>query len=1211
MFGDLFKSATENENTISGQPKRYLAGNSGGTRVERVQRQQRFQRESRYGFNQDLQTSDGLYNLANQAGLKEKADEVVAANQGEDINKIYSGGWISDIMDTLNITSYGMVGLLKGQSFMDGVNNRESFSDKDSLGQYGLGGVVAGLALDIVVDPLTWIAPWTLLKKVPGIIRVADKVTDVVAGRNVITEIAETGVSVSERKGGLLSPLFEKTVWMAGADPIFRETYEKGMMYHAGAVTKITNEVLRPLRELNPNAMKELFTRDETGRIFRRSNDELSRVLDKDTFAKVAKANDAIDQWGQKLVDVGLLSKDKFDEGLGEYVKQTYREIELAKTKGFFGFAKNRITAQKSRVEGMTPEQAKKLDLIDDPAVVYSTTLLKMVNDYHNAKLFKDLVPFASSKEVAGFVKLADTPRFNFNVGYESAIKTEIASLNKTINTLEKEINKSLDVDADTISELHKLKSELKKAEGLRADSLTKFFEGDRPVDKVVIKGRQLGIIPERLQPLANRLKKFDTYEEALQSRIGIKLQVYYEEGILQRNGFDSSNAMKQFFERAKNPYKAASSKEVEGVIDEVDLKEFEAKWGFAEPVDDAINVSKRKLTEPEPKSAVGATTKTGILENISPKSRKVVSNELALLKKKIADYNAGFKSGVKITKKEIEHAQSELIKIISKNFKVSDRGKYLTKIKNTTSLDKIDDIVKDLMDDFNSLAQAKIDKKLDLYLEKAVQLGKSIEKIKAKLGPKIDIDLRSVQDSLRNIEKNLSDSRLDKEVQQDMLMLSKEGALAGKWVPTHIADMIDEKINPSEPFGSTVVAAFKYGNVVMSPAAFVRNAISNKILNWWKLGIGPWRADLDIKAYKAMNNLDNKYWKMASELGMGEDTYFSSEIWNLIKGQKTSFFTGSGKKYIEKGVRKIGDWYQAEETHAKMVAFIKHIDDGFSPEEAMKAAHSATFNYAQVTPFIRKVRQSLFGVPFITFAMKAAPVSIETMAKHPGRVSVFGKIKNASYNAAGVSEEEVQKEMENAPPWIKDGFYTRLWDDEQGRAMYFDWTYIIPFGAIIDGSLIRQDMEQETGLPESPAVKIASNLPAVQLIGEIFRNETFSGKKIWRESDDDATKMKDLTRHIIRMFSPPPAKNFIGEGYDKRTGEPVESSFAKAGTATQDNIRRNVYQEMAKNFGFKVQPLEADVTDAYREWNTKTGLQTLLQEQAGLQMFNIPYIPK
>lgn len=94
-------------------------------------------------------------------------------------------------------------------------------------------------------------------------------------------------------------------------------------------------------------------------------------------------------------------------------------------------------------------------------------------------------------------------------------------------------------------------------------------------------------------------------------------------------------------------------------------------------------------------------------------------------------------------------------------------------------------------------------------------------------------------------------------------------------------------------------------------------------------------------------------------------------------------------------------------------------------------------------------------------------------------------------------------------------------------------------------------------------------------------------------------------------MFSPPPAKNFIGEGYDKRTGEPVESSFAKAGTATQDNIRRNVYQEMAKNFGFKVQPLEADVTDAYREWNTKTGLQTLLQEQAGLQMFNIPYIPK
>lgn len=1185
---DFLKGIFENENTSPIQPKRYVPKTHTSSYKSSYESKYKSTYKG-YGFNQDLQTSDGLYNLAQQAGLKDKADEIVVKNTGEDINKIYSGGWISDIMDTLNVTSYGVVGMLKGQSFMDGVKNRESFSDKDSLGQYGLGGVIAGLALDIVTDPLTYIAPWTLAKKIPGVIRVADKVTDVVAGRNVITEIAETGVSVAERKGGLLSPLFEKTVWMAGADPVFRETYEKSMMYHAGAITKITNEVLRPIQDIAPNNMKELFARDQTGRIFRRSNDDLSRVLDKDTFAKVAKANDAIDEWGQKLVDVGLLSKEKFDEGLGEYVKQTYREIELAKTKGFFGFAKNRITPQKARVEGMTPEQAKKLDLIDDPAVVYSTTLLKMVNDYHNAKLFKDLVPFSSSKEVEGFVQLADTARFNFNVGYESAIKKELGTINKSISVLEKEINTTFDADKSVLSEMNSIKKELAKIEKLQGEELNKFLNDRVDGAKEVNRPFRHRTIPDNLQLLANKIKKFDSFEDMINTRTGIELESKWYDGVLERSGFPGEEkAMRDFFELVKKPYREAStgtSKELKTVQQQVD--EFESKLQkYAQKKLDKFQEKEFAKLKKQYDYAVKRVEKL----KKQPHGRMSSKTDLETTDK-IARVD-GLMKNTKFGKEA--YKQMEILKkkiLASQNRSAKERDK--------------------MMKEIDSELQSFEDKLVDVKSKQLVEMQKRIEELTSKSKTLSEIDKRSINDSFRSLESNLNKQMLEKEARLDALISSKEGALAGKWVPKHIADMIDEKINPSEPFGSTVVAAFKYGNVVMSPAAFVRNAISNKILNYWKLGIGPWRADLDRRAYKAMNNPDDKYWKMASELGMGEDTYFSSEISNIINNQKTSFFTGSGKKYIEKAARKVGDWYQAEETHSKMVAFIKHIDDGFSPEEAMKAAHSATFNYAQVTPFIRKVRQSLFGVPFITFAMKAAPVSIETAALKPGRISVFGKIKNAAYNAAGVSEEEVQKEMENAPPWVKEGFYTRLWDDEHGRTMYFDWTYIIPFGAIIDGSLVRQDMEQQTGLPESPAVKLVSNLPAVNLIGEIYRNETFSGKKIWRDSDDDHTKMKDLTRHIIRMFAPPPAKNFINEGYDKRTGEPVLSSFEKASTADKDNIRRNFEQEIAKNFGFKIQPIQSDVTDAYREWNMKTGLQTMLQEQTGLQMFNIPYMPK
>src|SRR3990167_277514 len=75
--------------------------------------------------NKDLTSSTGLYNLAVQNGLQGQADKIIARQTGEKTKQIFSGGFISDTFDVINALQYGVVGLLKGKSFVEGVRNRD------------------------------------------------------------------------------------------------------------------------------------------------------------------------------------------------------------------------------------------------------------------------------------------------------------------------------------------------------------------------------------------------------------------------------------------------------------------------------------------------------------------------------------------------------------------------------------------------------------------------------------------------------------------------------------------------------------------------------------------------------------------------------------------------------------------------------------------------------------------------------------------------------------------------------------------------------------------------------------------------------------------------------------------------------------------------------------------------------------------------------
>lgn len=801
----------------------------------------------------DLQSSQGLYNLAVQSGLGDQANRIMASQQGEQTKKFFSGGFISDIFDSLSALQYGTVGLLKGKSFSEGVRTRQSFTDDDALGDSGIPGLIAGTILDIAFDPLTYIAPYTIVKKVPLLSKLFKGAKELAFGKMVTKGIEGTEKTYQALEGGSkIGKYFaSKFAWMFGADPIFRETFERSVKNIAVETNSIA-QFGKAVYKLEPETAAKILTKDETGRFMRRPLTELEAELGAKELEPVRNLYNEIDRLGQEAVDLKLLSKEKYEENMGEYIKNAYTEYELAKGKGFFGAKPIGIKGIKSRVEGLTEEQMKKLGQIDNPAYLLFKSAFDLAKDVENAKLLK------------------------------------------------------------TVSE------------------------------------------------------KFGT------------------------------------------------------------------------------------------------------------------------------------------------------------------------------------DV---LQDGFTKIATGK-----------------------------------------------------------------KWGALSGKFVPNNIAEYLNEVIEPArDTLAKNVVANFKFFKVVMNPATHARNIMSNQVLNWWKLGMNPldprtWKANTSALAEIAKGG--GKWIKEATPLGYNLDTFAAQEMKTLLNSPEAALW-GKTQKAWGTMKEKLGNLYQKEENLAKLSAYIFNRQyKGLAPEAAWKAAESATFNYAQVTPFIRKLREALWGFPFITFTAKATPLALETAVKNPRRISSIGKIKLSIEKAAGIEETDRERALE--PSWVKDGFYVKLpMKDKFGRSAYFDLTYILPFGDLMSGNFIERPTSRETGLPESQASSLFKKSPFINLITEIGRNQDFYGNKIWQDSDTSEKQLGDLMRHLSKTYLPPLVADQIPGGYNDK-GERQQRGVLGVAEFKEDPAQqRTLMQEMLRNVGAKIQPIDADIQETYQEWNKKKALQAMLLENGVGNEFNRFYLPK
>jgi hypothetical protein len=436
-------------------------------------------------------------------------------------------------------------------------------------------------------------------------------------------------------------------------------------------------------------------------------------------------------------------------------------------------------------------------------------------------------------------------------------------------------------------------------------------------------------------------------------------------------------------------------------------------------------------------------------------------------------------------------------------------------------------------------------------------------------------------------------------------------GELAGKSVPTPIFDDIQEIIrtkSPTEKILNKVVGGFKFGKVILNPATHARNIMSNFILNNFE-GLNPARLDIYAKAAKQIATKGDLY-QEAKLGGLGVDTFASSELKEMLRYPEVSKLGNT----VKNTMNKVADLYQKEEEFAKMAQYIFQKSKGLSSEEAIKIAEKATFNYSQVTPFIRRMRESIFGYPFITFTYKVTPQVLKTAITKPTKISNIGKIKQGIENMSDI--KELERERESEPDYVRDGFYVKLpIKDKEGRSAYLDLSYILPFGDMISGNFFERGIKRETGLPEGAVEAQVKKLPFPNLVRELSKNQDFYGNKIFKESGTIEQQLGDVFRHIVKTYTPPAISDQIPGGYradgTRREGTLSRVLKTEKGIESGGSQTRNLTEELLRQVGIKTSPVDIELQEKFMESEKKKALETLLGEEGITAQFKKTFIPK
>ncbi len=372
-------------------------------------------------------------------------------------------------------------------------------------------------------------------------------------------------------------------------------------------------------------------------------------------------------------------------------------------------------------------------------------------------------------------------------------------------------------------------------------------------------------------------------------------------------------------------------------------------------------------------------------------------------------------------------------------------------------------------------------------------------------------------------------------------------GDLAGKFVKDDIAGEINEAVRMKadwEKILAKTTQLWKIGKVT-NPATMARNFYSSAILADFG-GLSPWKPSgvksygTAVRAFLGKDPAAAALREEAKRVGLYNASYNQGELESLASGYIASKEENPILRMLEGVKRSIdktgaGTAYGSIDTFYKTALFVHGRQElKMSAAEAGRYARKYGIDYGDISPAVRLMREIPLGSPFITFASKAIPLTIETAVKHPIRFwkwpAIAYGLNELSYRQFGAERDQVEKTAQmghlNSPRYI-----ALPGKAADGRYQFLDLGYVLPFGDLIEaydkyagGGGDANISFEPLGGPLQPFVELA------------FNKSLFTGKPIYNQTDsypEAGAKVADyLGKSLLPNWAPPvPGTGFRG-GY-------------------------------------------------------------------------------
>jgi len=435
-------------------------------------------------------------------------------------------------------------------------------------------------------------------------------------------------------------------------------------------------------------------------------------------------------------------------------------------------------------------------------------------------------------------------------------------------------------------------------------------------------------------------------------------------------------------------------------------------------------------------------------------------------------------------------------------------------------------------------------------------------------------------------------------------------GPISGKFVPKHIAEELQPLLKTgkgdAEKLYMKTLSLWKQGKILWNPATRMRNQFSNMILMDTVGGVNPLDPTMWVKGAKEYLQ-KGKYYQEAKELGVLGKTYYAEDLARFIDNY--NFETGNSLKRMAKSFNKnLGESYGAQEDWAKISMFQNLREAGTGADEAAKLVEKSLFDYTKLPKGIKKLKNSPFGFPFLTFTYKALPAVGEAAVKHPERFRKYAAAKNV---VEGEAENKLGPEQaELLPDYMKEGMYIRLpYKDKNDRELYLDMNYVLPWGDVA-----------ELGSKSIGGVPVPRN-PAFTLASELFSNKSlFTGQPIFddvvdRDPDGSLSKeaLKKLGNHAYRTLMPswaPPVG--LHEEGEEGGGYSTNKLFsALKGRPDYHGRLRDIPMTLADVLGgLKVTPVDMEMQKGFKQSEKRNKVQEI-QREMGSDNRNQSFTPE